>query len=67
VVVVGEERLPAHVPDQRAATAAPDHVNRDAPIVTDTVAPYRGGKGFLVKSVDDTADPPVAVLREVRS
>ena len=44
----------------------PDHVYRDEPIVTGTVELYAAER-FLVESVDEEADPPVAVLRKVRS
>ena len=45
---------------------AGDHVVRETPIVAGTVELYRAQR-WLVKSVDETADPPVAVLRKVRS
>ena len=44
----------------------PDDVHRATPVVTGTVELYQGGR-FLVESVDETTDPPVAVLRKVRS
>ena len=45
---------------------APDNVQRDAHIVEGTVELYAGQR-YLVVSVDDTTDPPIAVLRKVRS
>jgi hypothetical protein len=44
----------------------PDHVYRETPVVEGTVEVY-GAERFLVESVDERADPPVAVLRKVRS
>jgi hypothetical protein len=41
-------------------------VDRDSPLEAGTIALYRG-QGFLVVSVNDQEDPPVAVLRRVRS
>jgi hypothetical protein len=43
-----------------------DDVERDSPIVVGTVELY-GGKRYLVESVDHASDPPIAVLRRVRS
>ncbi len=43
-----------------------DYVSRDAPIVEGTVELYLT-KRFLVEAVDHEADPPVVVLRKVRS
>jgi hypothetical protein len=45
---------------------APDYVFREAPVAVGTVELYRAQR-WLVKSVDEAADPPVAVLRKVRS
>ena len=45
---------------------ASEDVCREAPVVVGTVELY-GAQRWLVKSVDETADPPVAVLRKVRS
>lgn len=45
---------------------APDDVCREVPVVVGTVELY-GAQRWLVKSVDETADPPIAVLRKVRS
>ena len=44
----------------------PDNVQRDAPIVEGTVELYAGQR-YLVVTVDHTANPPIAVLRKVRS
>jgi hypothetical protein len=43
----------------------PDHVYRDKAIVVGTVELYQAER-FLVESIDENADPPVAVLRKVR-
>ena len=45
---------------------ANDDVERESPIIVGTVELY-GGKRYLVESVDHASDPPVAVLRKVRS
>lgn len=45
---------------------ANDDVERESPIVAGTVELY-GGARYLVESIDDASDPPVAVLRKVRS
>jgi hypothetical protein len=44
----------------------PDHVYRDTPLAAGTVE-LHAAERFLVESVDEKADPPVAVLRKVRS
>jgi hypothetical protein len=44
----------------------PAYVYRETPIVEGRVELYQAGR-FLVESVDHEADPPVAVLRRVRS
>ena len=44
----------------------PDNVVREARVVVGTVELY-GAQRWLVKSVDETTDPPVAILRRVRS
>ena len=44
----------------------PDHVYRERPVTAGTVELYQAQR-FLVESVDETTDPPVAVLRKVRS
>jgi hypothetical protein len=44
----------------------PQHVCRDTPLVVGTVELYSTQR-YLVESVDHQADPPVAVLRKVRS
>ena len=44
----------------------PDYVFREAGIVAGTVELYHTQR-FLVESVDENEDPPVAVLRKVRS
>jgi len=44
----------------------PDDVVREARVVVGTVELYASQR-WLVKSVDETTDPPVAVLRRVRS
>jgi hypothetical protein len=44
----------------------PDFVDRDRPVVAGTVELYLAQR-FLVESVDETIDPPVVVLRKVRS
>ena len=44
----------------------PDDVVREARVIVGTVELY-GAQRWLVKSVDETTDPPVAVLRRVRS
>ena len=43
-----------------------DHVYRETPVAVDTVELY-GARPYWVESVDHEADPPVAVLRKVRS
>ena len=45
---------------------APDDVFRESPVIAGTVELY-GAQRWLVKSVNETADPPVVVLRKVRS
>ena len=44
----------------------PALVDRDSPVVAGTVELYQGQR-FLVVSVDEAEQPPVAVLRKVRS
>ena len=44
----------------------PDDVYRDRPVLAGTVELYQAQR-FLVESVDNDTDPPVAVLRKVRS
>ena len=44
----------------------PDHVYREAPVLAGTVELYRTER-FLVESVNHETDPPIAVLRKVRS
>jgi hypothetical protein len=44
----------------------PAFVIRDLPLVAGAIELYRA-QPFLVESVDETTDPPVAVLRKVRS
>ena len=44
----------------------PDNVLRDAPIVVGTLELY-GAVRYLVEGVDENANPPIAVLRRVRS
>ena len=44
----------------------PDDVYRAMRIVAGTVELYQAQR-FLVESVDETTDPPVVVLRRVRS
>lgn len=44
----------------------PALVDRGSPVVAGTVELYQGQR-FLVVCVDETADPPTAVLRRVRS
>jgi hypothetical protein len=43
----------------------PDHVYRNQPIVAGTIELYQAER-FLVESVDEEAQPPMAVLRKVR-
>jgi hypothetical protein len=43
----------------------PDNVYRDAPIVQRTLELY-GATRYVVESVDEEENPPVAVLRKVR-
>ncbi len=45
---------------------ASNHVYRDRPVIAGTVELYAAER-FLVESVDREADPPVVVLRKVRS
>ena len=44
----------------------PDNVYRDAPIVVGTLELY-GAVRYVVVVVDEDANPPIAVLRKVRS
>ena len=44
----------------------PDHVDREQLIVIGTVELYQAQR-FLVESVDENTDPPVAVLRKVQT
>ena len=43
----------------------PNHVYRDAPIVQGTLELYSATR-YVVESVDEEENPPVAVLRKVR-
>jgi hypothetical protein len=42
----------------------PDYVFRDAPILEGTVELY-GARRYVVVGVNETADPPLAVLRKI--